>query len=270
MSDAFLEIAEATVVKNGVRALDGLTLTIHRGEHTAIVGPNGSGKSALINLLTGDDRALARSAGLPPVRVFGSELWDLTELRARLGVVSADVHQRFVAGNSVGPITGAEAVLSAFFSAYGFVFPRPVTPAMRVQAAEALARMDATHLARKRLSEMSTGEARRVLIARALATRPEVLVLDEPAAGLDLIARRRLLDQVRGIAAGGTTLVLVTHHVDEIVPEIGRVVLLKKGRVAVDGPKASTLTDPNMAAVFDAPIQVRERDGYYAAFAVTR
>jgi iron complex transport system ATP-binding protein len=261
---AVLELVEATVVKDGVRALDRVTLAVRAGEHTAIVGPNGSGKTSLVNLLTLDDWPLAREEGTPPVRLFGRPLWDRFDLRAKLGVVSADLHQRFVAGNSAGPIRGEEAVVSAFFAAHGFVFRTDVTSEMRRKAHDALARVDAAALAGRFLHEMSTGEARRVLIARALVTDPAVLVLDEPAAGLDLVARRRFLDDIRQVAAGGTTLVLVTHHVEEIVPEIDRVVLLRRGRVVASGPKRATLTAANLSAAFDAPLQVFERDGYYA------
>jgi iron complex transport system ATP-binding protein len=260
-----LQLVDATVVKGGTRALDGLTLTIQPGEHTAIVGPNGSGKSTLVNLLTRDEYPLAHREGPPPVRIFGSDRWDVFELRSRLGLVSADLHQRFVDGHSGGRIRGEDAVVSGFFATRGFLLYSDVTDDMRLRAAAALARMDAAHLAGKTLNEMSTGEARRVLIARALVTDPWALVLDEPSSGLDIVARRRFLERVDQIAEAGTTLVLVTHHVEEIPPAVGRVVLLKHGRVAAEGPKAAMLTAPILSAVFDQPVVVEERAGHYHA-----
>jgi len=116
---------------------------------------------------------------------------------------------------------------------------------------------------------MSTGEARRVLIARALVHNPRALVLDEPTRGLDLIARHRFMERVRTVAREGTTIVLVTHYIDEIIPEIDRVVLLKRGRVAVDAAKAEALAAPRLTDVFDAPIAVERADGYYYARALT-
>jgi len=136
---------------------------------------------------------------------------------------------------------------------------------MRRLAAATLARLDAAHLAERRLDEMSTGEARRVLIARALVTGPRALVLDEPTSGLDLVARGRFLESVRRVARDGTTIVLVTHHVEEIVPEINRVVLLQRGRVAAAGSKAEMLTSERLSAIFGAPIALERRDGYYSA-----
>jgi iron complex transport system ATP-binding protein len=263
-----LELDEATVVRNGRRILDGLTLTIRAGEHTAILGPNGSGKTALVNLLTHDSYPLARPAGRPPVRVFGSDRWNVFELRARIGIVSADLHQRFVAGNSMGRITGLDAVLSGFFATQGFLDWSPVTGAMREEARGALAQMEAVDLAHKRLDEMSTGEARRVLIARALVTAPRALVLDEPTSGLDLVARHRFLSLVGAIAQRGTTLILTTHHVEEIVPEIDHVVLLRGGRVAGTGAKRSMLTPARLGALFDAPVAVVEREGIFRADAL--
>jgi iron complex transport system ATP-binding protein len=261
---AVLELANATVVKGGLKALDSVSLTIRAGEHTAIVGPNGAGKSTLVNLLTHDDRPLATGDGPPAVRVFGSDRWNVFDLRPRLGVVSADLHARFVNGNSAGWIVARDAVVSRFFAAHGFVLKRDVTAAMREAAEAALARMGVAHLADTPFDRMSTGEARRVLIARALVTNPEALVLDEPTTGLDLVARFDFLESVRDIARRGTTLLLVTHRVEEIVPEIQSVVLLRRGRVAAAGPKATTLTAGNLSAVFEAPIELSERGGYYA------
>jgi iron complex transport system ATP-binding protein len=265
MSEPILQLLDATVLKGTTRALDNLCLTIQRGEHTAIVGPNGSGKSTLIKVLTREEYPLAHGNGTAPVRIFGKDRWDVFELRTKLGIVSADLHQSFVEGHSAGRISGLDAVVSGFFATRGFLLYSTVTSDMRQRAAAALERMEASHLAGKALNEMSTGEARRVLIARALVTAPEALVLDEPASGLDLVARARFMDLVDRLAVQGTTLILVTHHVDEIVPAVARVVLLKDGRVAADGPKAAVLTADSLSRVFDARVSVHSHDGRYFA-----
>jgi iron complex transport system ATP-binding protein len=267
-----LELADATVMKGGAAVLDGVSLTIRAGQHTAIVGPNGAGKSTLVNLLTHEDRPLPRGEGPgprgveapPPIRLFGSDRWNVFDLRSRFGIVSADLHQRFVNGNSAGAITARDAVLSRFFTAHGFIFGAEVTPAMRESADAALNRMGVGHLAGTTIDQMSTGEARRVLIARALVTSPEALLLDEPTTGLDLVVRYQFLESIRAIARQGTTLMLVTHRVEEIIPEIESIVLLKRGRVAAAGPKTTTLTSANLTAVFEAPITLTESGGYYA------
>jgi len=263
MAVPILELHDATVLKGGVRALDGMTLMIQRGEHTAIVGPNGAGKTTLINVLTRDDYPLRRANGVPPVRIFGRDRWDVFELRSRLGIVSADIHQRFVEGHSAGRITGEEAVLSGFFATRGMLLYADVTAAMREKAAAALERMEVGHLARKTLNEMSTGEARRIVIARALVSEPEALVLDEPAAGLDPVARHHFIGMVGRLATEGTTVILVTHHVEEIPPPIERVVLIEKGRVAASGSKDSILTSEQLSRVFDAPIIVEKHDDHF-------
>lgn len=265
MDKPVLELVDATVLKGGVRALDGLSLTIRAGEHTAIVGPNGSGKSTLINVLTREEYPLANGNGVPPVRIFGNDRWNVFELRSQIGIVSADLQQRFVEGNSTGRVSGEEAVLSGFFATRGFLLYANITSAMRQRAAAALERMEAAHLAGKMLNEMSTGEARRVLIARALVAEPRALVLDEPAAGLDLVSRHRFLEIIGRLAQDGTTLVLVTHHVEEILPIVDRVVLLKHGRVAVDGSKRAVLTPAHLSDVFGAAVVVEEIGGRYYA-----
>jgi len=260
-----LELLDATVVKGGLRVLDRLRLTIREGEHTAILGPNGAGKSVLVSLLTHHERALVPADGASAVRVFGEDRWNVSELRAQLGIVSADLHQRFVAGNSEGSITGQAAVLSAFLVSHGILRYGTVTAEMRSRAGEALATVGASHLATRTLDQMSSGEARRVMLARVLATDPRALVLDEPTTGLDLATRHGFMEQVRGIVRGGTTLILITHHSEEIIPEIGRVILLKEGRVVSDGPKAEVLTSQAMTSLFRTPVSVEEAGGYYYA-----
>jgi iron complex transport system ATP-binding protein len=260
-----LELVEATVVKDDRPVLDRLNLTIRDGEHTAILGPNGAGKSLLIGLLTCVERPLARDNGTPPARIFGREDWDIFELRRRLGVVSASLHVRFVAGNSEGRIRADAAVLSAFLASYGLLRYGEVTGEMHRRTAAALDLVGAGHLTARFLDELSSGEARRVMLARVLVTDPQVLVLDEPTAGLDVAARHAFMERVRAVARAGTTVILVTHHLEEIIPEIGRVVLLQGGRVAGDGPKAEMLTPAQLSTLFDVRLAVEQADGYHYA-----
>ena len=273
-----LELNNASVVLGGVRVLDRLTLNICVGEHTAILGPNGAGKSTFIKLLTlqlypavedtadtlsiPDDSRRTQPA-VPPIRVFGQERCDVFELRSRLGIVSADLHDRFVHGNSNGVVTGLDAVVSGYFATQGVFAYQRVTEAMRRHAMDALDRVEAGALAHATLDAMSTGEARRVLIARALVHQPAALVLDEPTRGLDLVSRHHFMEHVRAVGRQGTTILLVTHHVDEIVPEIGRVILLRRGRIAVDGPKSDVLTTTSLSHAFDTPLTVEHVGGYF-------
>jgi iron complex transport system ATP-binding protein len=115
------------------------------------------------------------------------------------------------------------------------------------------------------MNEMSSGEARRVLLARALVTKPRALVLDEPTTGLDVVARHTFMERVRSIANDGTTLILITHHVEEIIPEIGRVILLSGGHIVGDGTKRDMLTERRLSDTFDGRMKVDQNDGYYFA-----
>ena len=259
----FLQLFGASVILGAARVLDNLTLSIDVGEHAAILGPNGAGKSTFMRLLTLQQYPLMDREGQPPIRLFGRERWNVFELRSQMGIVSADLHDRFVHGNSNGVVNALDAVASGFFATHGVFAHQRVTAAMRAQALEALDRVGAAALATRTLDTLSTGEARRVLIARALVHTPKVLVLDEPTRGLDLVARHAFMERVRDVARQGTTILLVTHYVEEIIPEIDRVVLLERGRIAFDGSKREVLTGPRLSQIFAGALVVHEAAGYF-------
>jgi iron complex transport system ATP-binding protein len=257
-----LEIEDATVRRGGRHILDSVSLRIDEGVHTAIVGPNGSGKTTLIKLISRQHYALARPNDAPSATIFGKSRWDVFELRQMMGIVSSDLHHDFIAS---GKISGLEVALSGFFASHGLARNHEVTPSMRSRAEEALALMEASHLAGKHMDEMSTGEARRVLIARALVPDPRALLLDEPTTGLDIAARHRFLETLRSIAQRGKTIILITHHVEEILPEIEDVILMSEGRIAAQGAKSDVLTPAKLSDVFGASVEVEKNGAYYLA-----
>ncbi len=233
--------------------LHDVNLTIRAGEHVAILGPNGCGKSTLI---------LAMSCQLYPivtpgmrVRIFGRERWDLTELRKHFGVVAAGV-QTELPGERTAVTCGLDAVIAGFFSASTLWPNLHITGEMRARAVEALERMEALHLAARLVGAMSAGEKRRILIARALVHRPRQLLLDEPSNALDLAAQRELRETLRRLAQEGTGLVLVTHHLSDILPEIERVILMRAGRIVADGPRQELLTETRLSELFYAPVRI--------------
>ena len=260
-----LALCQASLMRGGKRVLADLSLAIREGEHTAILGPNGSGKSSFMRLVTRQDYPVAHPGGPGPMQILGQDRWDVSELRTQLGIVSADLHQAFIQAGGGGARSGREVVLSGFFASQGIFPHQQVTAHMRERADHALELVNATHLAAQRLEELSTGEARRILIARALVTEPRALLLDEPTTGLDFVARQHFLEMLGSLARQGRTLILVTHHIEEILPEIQRVILLREGRVFVDGPRAEVLTNQTLSALYAAPVTLSTHHGYLAA-----
>jgi iron complex transport system ATP-binding protein len=261
-SSPLLEIHEASVLRGERLILDQLSLCLAVGQHTAILGANGSGKSTLIRLIARQLYPLARADGAPVVRVFGRDRWSVSELRSLIGIVSPALQLDYT---SDSPLEVFDAVVSGFFAARGLGLDHQVTPLMRERALEALAQVEASQLIGREMASLSTGEARRVLIARALVHRPHALLLDEPCAGLDPASRRRFLESLRQLARHGTTLLLVTHHVEEILPEIDHVLLLRDGMVLQEGSKASVLTSSALTAAFGMPMHVGRQGEYYSA-----
>jgi iron complex transport system ATP-binding protein len=237
--------------------LDGLTLSIAQGEHAAILGPNGSGKSTLIKLIT---RELYPAIKPDPwsLRILGRDRWHLFDLRHCLGIVSNDWVRMCTRGYS-----GYEIVLSGFFGSVGIWPNHEVTPPMEEKARAVLDLLEIPHLAARNTNEMSSGEARRILIARALVHDPQALILDEPTSSLDLRAARELRELLRRLAASGISILMVTHHLPDIIPEIGRVIAIRGGRIYRDGPKKQVLDAPTLSAVFGLPVEVLPRGPYY-------
>jgi len=251
---AFLELSNVNVARGERVVLHDVNLTIRAGEHVAILGPNGCGKSTLILTMTCQIYPIVQPG--MRVRIFGRDRWDLTQLRRHFGVVSAGLLGTDLPGERTAVTTGLDAVIAGFFSASTLWPNLHVTPEMRERALEALARIEATHLAEQLVGEMSAGEKRRILIARALVHRPRQLLLDEPSNALDLAAQRDLRETLRRLAAEGTGLVLVTHHLGDILPEIERVILMRGGRIVGDGPREDMLTAPRLSELFNTPVRI--------------
>ncbi len=245
----FLDLRKVNVARGDRLVLHDINLSIRTGEHVAIMGPNGCGKSTLI---------LTMNCQIYPIvgpgmraRIFGREHWVLTELRSRFGVVGTDLP-----GERTAVTTGLDAVIAGFFSASSIWPNLEVSEEMRERAREALERMEATRLADQLVGTMSAGEKRRILIARALVHRPQQLLLDEPSNALDLAAQRELRDTLRRLAREGTGLVLVTHHLGDILPEIERVIFMDEGRIVGDGPREELLTEQHLSRLFHTNVRI--------------
>lgn len=255
MGTPFIEFENVTVMREDTVGLDGLDLRIDEGERVAVLGPNGSGKSTLVQALTRELYPLAdgrRSA----LRIYGRDRWDLFELRNLLGIVTPELVR-----SCTGRASAFETVLSGFFGSIGIWPHHEVTGEMRERAREALDFLELSDLAGRSLSAMSTGQARRAVIARALVHRPRALVLDEPSTSLDVRGRREMRDAIRRLARSGASIVLITHQLEDIVPEIDRVVTLRRGRVLHDGPAGEVLRGGPLGELFGIDVTLQEIDG---------
>jgi iron complex transport system ATP-binding protein len=162
-----------------------------------------------------------------------------------------------------GETSGREVVLSGFFSSTRIFDHQTVEPSQRRRADAVLERIGVPHLADRPVAEMSSGEAKRILIARALVHDPQTLLFDEPSNSLDVFAQHGLRDTMRQLAQSGIGIVLVTHHLSDVIPEIDRVVLMGKGKIQADGRKESLLNPQEISRLFGIPVEITRRDGYY-------
>jgi iron complex transport system ATP-binding protein len=255
----FLKLTHVNVARGDNLVLHDINLSVNTGEHIAILGPNGCGKSTLIKTITCECYPIVQPE--TRVNIFGRERWDLTELKKRLGVVSAELP-----GKPTLQTTGRDAVLTGFFSSSTLWPNLTVTSAMRERSEEVLEQIDAVNLVDKPVGEMSAGQQRRIMIGRALVGSSQMLLLDEPSNALDISAQRELRSLLRKLAQHGTGILLITHHIADIIPEIDRILLLREGRIIGDGPKAELLTAPTLSNLFQTDVQLTEKDGFHHAW----
>ncbi|HET9802062.1 MAG TPA: ATP-binding cassette domain-containing protein [Candidatus Acidoferrum sp.] len=253
-----LELNRVTVMRGERAALEDVSLRIEAGEHVCILGPNGCGKSTLIKTITRECYPLAREGS--SMAILGRERWEVFELRNLLGIVSPDL-----LAACTTDATGRDVVLSGFFSSTR-IFPHHHPDAELLRRSDAaLERLGVSHLADRCVMHMSSGEAKRTLIARALVHEPKTLLFDEPSNALDIAAQVQLRETMRDLARSGLAIILVTHHVSEIIPEMERVILLRAGQVMADGGKEEVLTAENLKRLFGVCVRLEKHDGYFHA-----
>jgi iron complex transport system ATP-binding protein len=253
---SFVDLENVSVARGEKIVLHDISLRIASGEHIAILGPNGCGKSTLIKTMNCECYPIAGES--VRYRIFGRERWEVFELRKRLGIVAADMPSERTLHT-----LGRDAVISGFFASSTIWPEMHVSAEMRRRAGAVLEQLEARHLAEKPVGEMSAGEMRRVLIGRALVHNPEMLLIDEPSNALDLAAQSELRHTLRRLAQHGVGIVLITHHLADILPEIDRVVMLRDGRIFADGPKPELLTEERLQKLFGVPVSMARRDGFY-------
>jgi len=236
--------------------LDDFSLRVQPAEHVAVLGPNGCGKSTLIKTITRECYPVARRGS--SVSILGRQVWDVIELRSLLGIVSNDLMS-----SCTGEATGLDVVLSGFFSSTRIFPNHTVNREYRKRADAVLDELGVSHLAGRAVEEMSSGEAKRVLIARALVHKPRALLFDEPCNSLDMLAQHGLRETMGSLARSGTGIILVTHEIQDIVPEIERVVLMSKGKIVADGRKEEILEAERLGRLFGRRVELGQRGGYY-------
>ncbi len=255
-----IHLHHVTVRKQGSILLDDISFTVNPGEHTAIVGPNGAGKSSLIKVLTKEFHPLQQNDMY--VELFGSRRWDVLKLRTRLGIVTPDL-QRICHT----PYSAREIVLSGFFSSIGLFHRQHQVSDEMIDAAESTLKfLGIDHLSSAPMHHLSSGEARRVLIARALVRDPEVMVLDEPSDNLDIQSHKTLISTLQSLAQRGKTLIIITHDLADVLPEISRVIFIRDGRIFADGDKKDLFTEEKLSELYDTKVYLDYREGFYKAW----
>jgi iron complex transport system ATP-binding protein len=250
-----LSVERLRIVRDGTVILHDVDWRVQRGEHWVILGANGSGKTSLLSALTGYLMPTSGEVALLG-ETYGESDW--RELRKKIGLVSSSVRQLMADDEPA-----LETVASGKYAMIDFW--GKLTRAEKIQARKLLRQVECEYLAARPWRVLSQGERQRVLIGRALMAKPRVLILDEPCAGLDPAAREHFLQFIQrlGTQKNSPTLVLVTHHVEEIMPVFSHVLMLKNGRVLATGKKVAVLHSKNLAAVFSARMKLQRTNRRY-------
>jgi iron complex transport system ATP-binding protein len=262
MADApLIDIHNATIYRGETRVFEGFSVSIGQHEQAAILGPNGSGKTTLLKIINREIYPVRQDDSW--VRILGRETWNVWDLRSHIGIVSHELQMRYR-----NTTTGLDVVLSGYLSSVGIrgLLAKQLTSEQKDHAISIMGELGIESLADTPLRKMSTGQQRRCLLRRALVHNPDTLILDEPTAGLDLSASFDYLARIRSQIGSGKSIVLVTHLLNEIPPDIQRLILLREGRIVADGPKEEVLTEENLKKTYDTDVRIARVDGYYLAY----
>ncbi len=258
--DNIVNIENAFVRRDDKYILDGVSLKIKKGEHTAIIGPNGAGKSTLIDVIARKTYPLALDEYKN--EIFGESRWIIQELRPLLGIVSPAEDEFFTTRYTV-----REIVTSGLYSSLGFDFHHVVNDSDWEKAERQIEDFGLTKVRDHMLCTLSTGEKRRTILARATITDPSLILLDEASNGLDFPMRADLRNIVSDLAKKDKTIISVTHELSEIIPEVERIILMKGGRIVMDGKKDEVLNSHNLSELYDRKVTVVRSGDIYNAFA---
>ncbi len=258
MAEKALELRNVSVVKDGNRILDRVSLTIEFGENVAIIGLNGSGKTTLLKLLRGDVYPYDDDSCEYYMRIFGEDRWNIFQLRSKMGVVSMDLQNKFDLHTTVREVIG-----SGFFGSLDVFRGMTVTPEMEELIRLRSAEMGIDDLLQREIDGLSLGEMRRALIARALITNPRMLVLDEPMTGLDIVMKSKFRRMFDILIDNGVAIVMITHELTDIPLKVNRVIMIRDGRIYADGAKDELLDDRHVSDLYGEPIRVESTDGIY-------
>ncbi|MBQ8373929.1 MAG: ATP-binding cassette domain-containing protein [Candidatus Methanomethylophilaceae archaeon] len=256
--DKALELRNVSVVKDGRYILKSVDLDIMKGENVAVIGPNGSGKTTLIKLLRGDIHPYYDEDSPASMRIFGMERWNLFDVRSRMGVVSMDLQNMFRTDTKV-----YEVICSGFFNSLDVFRNHTVTEEMVSKVHSCALMMGIDDLLTREIENLSLGEMRRALIARAMVTDPDLLVLDEPMTGLDIVMKSKFRAMFDILIEKGVSIVMITHELTDIPTSVRRIVMIRDGEVFADGPKEELLTDTLVSDLYGEPIKVESNQGIY-------
>jgi len=253
-----IEINDISVFRNDTEVFKGLSLEIDFGCNTAIIGPNGSGKTTLLKLISRDIYPVEIKGSY--LKLFGRDKWNVFELRSEMGIISSDLPKNFNTQT-----TGLNVILSGCVSGLFIDSVSFIKEDLKKKATDIMDSLSVLNLSRRPFASMSTGQQSRFLLGRALINNPHTLLLDEPTTGLDLKACFKYLEIIRNLIRNNKTVILVTHHIHEIPPEITRVIFLKDGKITGDGLKKEMLTDKKLSKLYDISVSVLEENEYYLA-----
>lgn len=256
MTQELLRLHDAKVKMDGRVILDVDDFVINQGERIVVLGPNGSGKSTLVKLLTKEIEPVWRET--PPVLFMGQPDPSEETLIETVGLVSTDVQERMMVHRTV-----FDTVLGGFFGSVGVPFHIGASDEQVEQARKAIREIGIPSLSERDMLTLSTGQARRALIARALINGPALLIFDEPTSGLDPEGAWNMRQSLSALAKAGHTILVITHNVSDIMPEFDRVVMLQDAHIVADGPKEEVLTTQKLRHLFGVPITLVETDGRY-------